>query len=289
LAAPAGVGVVSEWPALLGAECDAVIVATPPHTHAEILEGCLEARTPCLIEKPLCLDVATAERLHRLVESSGVPVLVDHTQLFNPAYVALRRALEQAAEPIRLICSEGMALGPFRTHTSALWDWTPHDVSLCLDLLGALPERLDALAGPAGPTGTPEQVSIRLDFPSGAAAWIQAGRLSPQRRRLLSVVTDRQLYVLEDGAAEPLTASAIRWPERYAQGLPDALPRRAIPLPSATPPLAAAVAYFLDGLQGGDRTKFGTELALNVVKVLAACEAAIAERAAARHEPHAVS
>lgn len=290
---PAGVSgevaVVSDWRMVVRSDCDAVIIATPPHTHAEILEACLDARKPCIVEKPLCFDVATAERLHRRVLASGVPVLVDHTYLFSPAYQALTRDLEEHGEPIRLILSEGMGLGPFRTHTPALWDWGPHDVSLCLDLLGEFPEHVDALAGPFSPSGAPDQLSVRLDFPKGATAWIQTGRLSPQRRRMLSVFTDARLYVLDDLAAEKLTVSPIRFSERYSQGIPEILERRAIPPPSAHLPLTSAVTYFMDGLEGGDRARFGTALALDVVRVLAACEAVMAQRKPLSHEPHPVS
>ena len=288
VAVPAGAAVVADWHALLRADCDAVIVATPPHTHAEILEACLEVRKPCLMEKPLCLDAATADRLHDRVQASGVPVLVDHTQVFHPGYRALKHALTEAREPIRVIFSEGMALGPFRAHTPALWDWAPHDVSLCLDLLGAQPQRCDALAGPAGPDGAPEHVSLRLEFAGGVAAWIHAGRLAPQRRRVLSVITETRLYVLEDAAAQPLTVSPLRWAARYTDGIPEPLERRPIPLPAAQPPLACVVTSFLDGLAGGDRAMFGTTLARDVVTVLSRCEAAMS-RGAIRHEPHSVS
>jgi len=278
---PAGVSgdvaVVSDWRVLVRSDCDAVIIATPPHTHAEILEACLEARKPCIVEKPLCLDVATVERLHQRVQASGVPVLVDHTHLFSPAYQALTRDLEEHGEPIRLILSEGMAFGPFRAHTPALWDWGPHDVSLCLDLLGECPEHIDALGGPSSPSGVPDQVSVRLDFPGGATAWIHVGRLSPQRRRTLSIVTDTRLYVLDDLASEPLTVSRIQFSERYTQGIPEVLEQHALPFAQELP-LTNVVVYFMDGVSGGDRRRFGTALARDVVKVLAACEAAMAQR-----------
>lgn len=278
---PAGVSgdaaVVSDWRALVKSDCDAVIIATPPHTHAEILEACLEARKPCIVEKPLCLDVATAERLHERVQASGIPVLVDHTHLFSPAYEALTRDLEEHGDPIRLILSEGMAFGPFRTHTPVLWDWGPHDVSLCLDLLSEFPEHVDALPGALSPSGAPDHVSVRLDFPGGATAWIHVGRLSPQRRRTLSIVTDTRLYVLDDLASEPLTVSHIQFSERYTQGIPEVLEKHALPLAQELP-LTNVVVYFMDGVSGGDRTKFGTALALDVVKVLAACDALMAQR-----------
>ena len=289
---PAGVSgevaVVSDWRAVVRSDCDAVIIATPPHTHAEILEACLDARKPCIVEKPLCLEVATAERLHQRVQASGVPVLVDHMHLFSPAYQALTRDLEEHGEPIRLILSEGMGLGPFRTHTPALWDWGPHDIGACLDLLGELPEHVDALPGPVSPSGAPDQVSVRLEFPTGATAWIQAGRLAPHRRRILSIFTDNRLYMLDELAAEKLIVSPFRFAERYATRTPDILERQTIPPLSAQLPLSHVLTYFMEGLRRGDRRRFGTALALDVIKVLAACETSMAQRRVVSHEPHPV-
>jgi len=282
---PYPVNVMSDWRRLIESDCDAIIIATPPSTHAEIVEACLEARKPCMVEKPFCLDVATAERLHEQILAFNVPVLVNHTQLFNPAYQALRRALLEAGEPVRVILSEGMGLGPFRSDVSALWDWGPHDVSLCVDLLGQVPLHVAALGGPTDPRGAPELVSVRLDFPGGACAWIQAGRLSPSKRRHFSVFTDTQLYVLDDLATEKLTVSPIDFSRREADGIADVLEKYPISSVSAHSPMENAVRYFLDGLAGGDRRYFNTELALDVVRLLAKCEEALrgeSVRAAAR-------
>lgn len=273
---PPSVSRVSDWQAIVRSDCEAVIIATPPATHSEIMEACLERRKPCLVEKPLCMDVATAERLHRRVGETNVPVLVNHVHLFDPAYAALKHALERAGKPIRLILSEGAALGPFREHTTALWDWAPHDASLCLDLMGRQPDRAEALAGPRGPDGAPEQVSLRFDFSGGACAWVHTGRLSTQKRRGLSVFTDTQLYVLNQQASERLIEATIDFPRRYAGGIPEPLSWTPIALPSDRQPLASAVLYFLDGLAGGDRHYFGTQLALDVTRLLAQCESQLA-------------
>ena len=268
----AAVTVTPDWRAVVQSDCDAVIIATPPATHAQIVEACLEAGKPCLVEKPLCLDVATAECLHRRVEASGVPVLVDHTQLFSSAYQALRAAVHDAGERIRVIVSEGMGLGPFRSHTTALWDWCPHDVSLTLDLLRESPCQVDAFGCPEA---VPEMVSLRLEFPGGASAWIHAGRLSPQRRRSLCVMTETRLYALDELATEKLTVAPFSFSRRYDEGAPDALKPQALRPASDRLPLASALLYFLDGLAGGDRARFGTALALEVTRVLAACESAL--------------
>lgn len=267
---------VTRWQDLIASGCDAVIIATPPQTHAEIVDACLAAGKPCLIEKPLCLDLGEAERLHRRVLASGVPVLVNHTQLFHPAYRALKRVLERRREPIRLIVSEGGALGPFRTHTPAAWDWCPHDFSLCLDLAGHRPLEVQALGGPSGPDGTAEALSVRLQFDRGLSAWVQAGRLFPRKRRSLAVFTERHLYVLDDQASDPLTVSPIRFSARYRGGMPERLEPRVIPPASRLTPMESMLGYFLRGLAGGDRERFGTSMALEVIRLLAACESALA-------------
>jgi myo-inositol 2-dehydrogenase/D-chiro-inositol 1-dehydrogenase len=45
------------------AAVDAVVIASPNHTHADVLDAVFEAGTPVLCEKPLCTTVADARRV----------------------------------------------------------------------------------------------------------------------------------------------------------------------------------------------------------------------------------
>jgi len=196
------VAVVSDWRELIRAACDAVVIATPPHLHAEMVEACVEAGKPCIVEKPLCLDVERAERLHRRIQASNTPVLVNHTYLFHPAYLALKQALEEAGEPIRVILSEEGGFGPFRTHT--------------------------------------------------------------------------------------LTVSPVRFSTRYSKGSGEMLEGSPIEFVQGPLPMARVITYFADGLSGGDRSRFGTALACDVVRLLAQCDAAM-NGDTASHGSHAIS
>lgn len=51
---------------------EAVIICTPPATHADIALTFIERGVPVLCEKPLCLDIGTAERLKAAAERRGV-------------------------------------------------------------------------------------------------------------------------------------------------------------------------------------------------------------------------
>ena len=269
---PYPVRVMADWRALIEADCDAVIIAAPPHVHAEMVEACVSAGKPCIVEKPLCLDVATAERVHARVTQAGALILVDHTQLFHPAYQALKAALREAGEPVRVILAERMGSEHPKPDVPVLWDWCPHDVSLSLDLLGQDPVEIGALGGPPGASGDPELVSLRLDFAGGACAWVHAGRLASQKRRVFSVFTARQVYVFDDLAAEKLAVSSFEAAHGDRQGLPAWPQTRAWPLASSQSSMTAMVTYFLDGMGAGERGYFGTDLALRVTRVLGTCE-----------------
>lgn len=265
------VEVVSDWRQLIKSSCDAVIISSPSSTHAEMLEACLDAAKPCIVEKPCFLEAASAKRLCGRIQSEKHAVLVEYTQLFNPAFQTLRQRLRESGEAIRLITSEGMNLGPFRGDEPALWDWCPHDLSMALDLLGKPPVNFEILAGPRDPKAVPEQVSLRVGFGGGLDLWIQAGYLSQQKRRCLSVYTDEQLYVVDDLATDKLTVSRFSYPKRHSQSQ-QPLERKPIALIGATPPLAAAVIYFLDALEGGDRRYLDMSLTKQITQILSACE-----------------
>ena len=72
-------------------DVDAVIVATPPSTHARFAELALAAGRPVLVEKPVTGTVAEARALHATAAASGVVCMVAQTLRWNPV---LRRSRE---------------------------------------------------------------------------------------------------------------------------------------------------------------------------------------------------
>lgn len=273
---PPPVEVTSDWrQAVRSPACEAVIIATPSSTHAQIVEASVAARKPCLVEKPLCLDLATALRLHEMVTASGVPVLVDYIHLFDPRYQALRQALLGEGQPIRALASEGM--GPRRSDTPPLWDWGPHDVSMCVDVLGSGLTRIAAVAGPDGSDGESGLIGIRCEGPRGATASMRVGHRSAVKRRTLTVWTDRRIYRLDAVAPGPAVAAEVPWSGRAERPASEPV-WRALPSGSARSPMETLLRYFVDGLRGGDRRRFGTAMTCEVTRVLAACEQAMQKK-----------
>ena len=253
--------VVSDWRELLAADLDAAIIATPPGLHGPMVRAFVQAGIPSMVEKPLCLDLTEANELNDFVRASDVPVMVDHTQLFHPAWDVLKRRTEELG-PVRFIRSEGMGYGPFRPDVPVLWDWAPHDVSLCIDLLGAVPERVSAL-------GNGDSVAVRLEFEGGTTAHIANSNVSVGKQRSFTVYSDHHLLVLDDRSVQklveyqprpdPLDGGAVLGPPAF------------LPVPDGMP-LTRALEHFVEGISGGDRSRFGLELASDVVRTLDAAQ-----------------
>lgn len=257
--------VVSNWKELLKASLDGVCIAVPPTYHAQMLQAFLNVGIPVMVEKPLCLSLREADKLCDLVGNSPAPILVDHTQLFQPAYQVLKKCVKRFGSP-RFIRSEGMALGPFRPDVSVLWDWSCHDIALCLDLMGRLPERVSAVGGDYA-------VEMMLTFGGGVVAAISNSNLSLTKRRLFEVYCGHRALVFNDCLKTKLLEYKIDFNSRVVH-----VPRN----PSGTAiaiakeaPLARVLKHFAEGIRRRDFARFNFGLACNVVRVLDAAERSI--------------
>ncbi|HSA79822.1 MAG TPA: Gfo/Idh/MocA family oxidoreductase, partial [Geminicoccaceae bacterium] len=73
---------------------DGVILATPNQMHVENGIECVAAGVPALVEKPVAIDVAGAEKLVAAGEAAGLPLLVGHHRRHN-------QLVQRAQEVIR--------------------------------------------------------------------------------------------------------------------------------------------------------------------------------------------
>lgn len=65
---------------------DAVVIATPTPTHADLLVRCCELNVPVFCEKPGFLDLVTARRVVEHVRGSGVAVHIGFQRRFDDGY-----------------------------------------------------------------------------------------------------------------------------------------------------------------------------------------------------------
>jgi predicted dehydrogenase len=124
---------VDSWQKVSECPVDAVVVATPPDSHEEICEHFLSKGIPVMVEKPMALTVGAALAIKDAASKTGAPVLINNVHLFAPAYGVLREKVQALSDRRFRVYARAGSSGPHRSY-SALWDYGPHDVAMCLGL-----------------------------------------------------------------------------------------------------------------------------------------------------------
>jgi predicted dehydrogenase len=220
---------------------DGVLIAAPAALHAEMALAALEARKAVFLEKPLALTPSDARQV--AAASQGQILLVDHVDLFNPAWRALKAELSRIGEVVRIEGAFGTPDG--RVDVSALWDWGPHAVALCIDLLGR-PRDVSVLS----------DGKLELAFASGCRAEITLGHRFPARARRLVVIGARGTLTYDDNAEAKLVLRT----EESDVSRPYGSER----------PLTVALERFVSEVRAGRPSFADAELGVAVVDVLTA-------------------
>jgi predicted dehydrogenase len=262
---------------------DAVVIAAPAATHAAIAMRCIEAKKPCLVEKPFALSAADAQRVARCAAEQKVPVLAGHLLLFHPAVERLR-TMTRGGELGRVLYLYGMRvnLGQVRADENALWSFGPHDVSVALDLLGERPIKVAAQGHSYLQPRVEDVVFLTMEFASGVLAHIHLSWLDPYKERKLTVVGEKKMVVFDD--MEPREKLRIfdkgvnRPPDygSYGESLTIREGDIFIPKIPNIEPLAAELGHFVRVARGAEAPRASAEDGVAVVQVLEAATRSLA-------------
>jgi predicted dehydrogenase len=185
VAAELGTQPLSDFRELFG-RVDAVSVATPTPSHAEIAAGFLRAGTHVLVEKPITETSEQAQQLIDLARQQGRVLQVGHLERFNPAILAAEPLLTTA----RFI--ECHRLAPFKergTEVNVVLDLMIHDIDLVQMIVGSPVASLDAVGTPVFSSEI-DIANARLRFENGCVANVTASRVSLKTERKLRVFRD---------------------------------------------------------------------------------------------------
>lgn len=80
---------------LLDPAIGAVIVCTPPNTHAAMARKALAAGKHVVVEKPFCITTAEADELMALADERGLTLTVYQNRRWDPDYLAIKRTIEE--------------------------------------------------------------------------------------------------------------------------------------------------------------------------------------------------
>ena len=77
------------------APIDAVDICLPHHLHAAAIMAAVQHGKHVICEKPMCISLKEADEIVAAVDAAGITYMSGHNELFHPALIAGRRAIEQ--------------------------------------------------------------------------------------------------------------------------------------------------------------------------------------------------
>jgi predicted dehydrogenase len=138
--------VFTDWQEALAVPAEAVLIATPPHTHAELAVAALDAGRHLYLEKPMATSADDAYAIARAAAVGGRVVQLGFAYRFHPLWrrVRARRQAGRLRTPLQAqarFFSEREGLG----WSAPVIDLACHHLDLLSWVLGAPPAEVHAV------------------------------------------------------------------------------------------------------------------------------------------------
>jgi predicted dehydrogenase len=259
---------------------DAVVIATPPQTHAELALTAVREGKHVLVEKPLATSLTDAELLADAARNGNSITMVGHTFQFSPAVRELRRRLASGElGKIYYIHSARLNLGLYRPDVDVVWDLAPHDVSILNYLLDSQPSAAMAWGNALAFGDIHDLAYVRLEYTTpNVTGYAHVSWLDPRKTRTVTVVGSEKMAVYDDLAEERL-----RIYDRGLEGDVDGTPSHERPptyrygdmiAPYIRPdePLAIQDKHFIDSIRTHTEPETSWTTGVAIVAVLEALQ-----------------
>ena len=260
---------------------DAVAVATPVPTHAELAMRVLAAGKHCFVEKPLARSEAEAEAVVDAARATDRVLMVGHLLEYHPGVERLSQLVESGElGELRYVYSNRLNLGKHRQDENALWSLGAHDVSVILRLAGEEPYECTAVGESYVKPGVEDVVFAFMRFPSGLTAHMHLSWLDPHKERRFTVVGSRRMATFDDMELErKLTIYDKGFDEDYSS-YGEYIARSGDIFSPRVPndePLRIECRHFLECVAHGVTPRSDGEVGLRVVRVLEALQQSLRE------------
>ncbi len=262
---------------------DAVVIATPVPTHANLACKVLEAGKHVFVEKPLALTTADAVRVENLARERGLIAMVDHLLVYHPGLAAVKGMIDRGelGKDTYYLYGNRQNLGIVRADENALWSLGPHDISVMLWLVGERPSEVSATGESYLQPGVEDVVFGRIKFPSGIIGHLHLSWLDPHKMRKMTVIGSERMVVFDDMETERKVTVYDKGPiprtETYGEYIQVRSGDIHIPKIPATEPLRLVCERFVSAVADRAPTPSDGAAGAVVVEVLEAMSESLAD------------
>jgi predicted dehydrogenase len=251
---------------------DAIVLATPVPTHAELAVAVARAGKHCFVEKPLATNAVDAEAAVAAAEQAGTLLMVGHLLEYHPAVGRLKQLIDaDELGSLYYLYGNRLNLGQLRADENALWSLGAHDVSVALHLIGEEPEECLAHGASYVREGVEDVVFCYLRFPSGIVAHLHLSWLDPHKERRLTVVGARRMATFDDMLVEGKLAVYDKGFDEDTRSWGEYITRSGdvfSPRIANAEPLRLECEHFIESVRSGTPPRSDGQSGLRVVRVL---------------------
>ena len=249
-----GVYASGDYRSLLG-RVDAVSIATPTETHGRIVLDFLEAGVHVLVEKPIASSVREGLEVVKKAREREVVLMVGHIERFNPAVAAL---MEHGVGRLigQPVTGTAIRSGPFERRvakTNVVLDLAIHDIDIFNYILRSRVVDVYARSRRVHRESAEDDYAfVTLSFENSVDAVVQVSRLTPYKRRILSLTGEKGVVEIDY-----LMQRVVYWENIVAREL--TVQREA--------PLRLELLNFVNAVEGKERPRITAEEAVYALLV----------------------
>jgi predicted dehydrogenase len=179
-----------------------VVIATPAYTHYELAMLAMQSGKDVFVEKPMTLTVKESIALAGYADNNNLILMVGHLLLYQPAVAWMRNYLASGKlGEVKRVVAQRAKLGKVRSVENVWWSFSPHDVSVVLELLGRPQlEQVTAVGCCILQPHVADEVRVEMVFAGGKTAHIQASWLWPVNQRGTVVIGTKGMMVYDEVA-----------------------------------------------------------------------------------------
>ncbi len=174
---------------------EAVVIASPTHTHYQYATKAIRRHIHVFIEKPMAETLEQAREMASMAEEAGIKTHVGYVERFNPAFISAKQIIDT---PLYI---QTQRLAPFTsrgTDVSVVLDLMTHDIDLILSLVPGSIMNVHA-TGMSVVTSQPDIVSAYLEFDNGLVAYMSVSRFAIRKKRRFHIYQKNGLINIDLG------------------------------------------------------------------------------------------
>ena len=254
--------------------CDAVALATPAQTHAEIAKMFLLLGKDVFVEKPMTLSSHEAEELCAIAKDQDAILMAGHLLLYQPAIQWIREQIHgKLIGELVSVHQERLNLGKARAVENVLWSLGVHDVAVALYLLNSAPVKVRVSSQNVLTEGVADDYYVHITSESGAQAHLHCSWLWPTRRRSTTLIGTQGMLVYDE-----LAQTVTLHKKSIGDDLQNLDLGEEIVFEGAGEPLKIELQHFLDCCANRRQPFSNGESALEVIRVLEQAEQGTSDR-----------